>query len=122
MDVRILYFEGCPNWGKTANRARIALGEMGRADVAVEAEDVAQIPRLPRQWAGSPTVLIDGQDPFEADGDGLGDHGRSPAPVPGRDACRIYRTGTRLEGAPTVDQLRIALKRAFVQVKDQERS
>jgi hypothetical protein len=122
MEVKILYFAGCPNWEKAAARARIALAELGRTDVPIQHEDIAQIPRLPRQWAGSPTVLIDGQDPFEADGDGPGDHGRSPAPVPGRDACRIYRAGTRLEGAPTVDQLRIALKRAFVQVKDQERS
>jgi hypothetical protein len=113
MDVRILYFEGCPNWGKAAARARIALADLGRTDVPILLEDVTQIAWLPRQWAGSPTVLIDGQDPLESDGAG---------PVPGRDACRIYRTGTRLEGAPTVDQLRVALNRAFVRRIDLERS
>jgi hypothetical protein len=113
MEVKILYFGGCPNWEKAAARARIVLADLGRTDVAIQAEDVAQLTPLPRQWAGSPTVLVDGQDLFDADG---------AAPVPGCDACRIYRNGTRLEGTPTVDQLRIALNRAFVRRIDPERS
>jgi hypothetical protein len=48
-------------------------------------------------FRGSPTILLDGQDPF-ADQD---------APV--GLACRLYATEGGLQGAPTIDQLRAAL-------------
>ena len=48
-------------------------------------------------FLGSPTVLIDGGDPFA-----------EPGATPGL-ACRIYRTDGGLAGAPTVTQLRAAL-------------
>ena len=44
-------------------------------------------------FRGSPTVLVDGRDPF-ADPD---------APV--GLSCRVYRTDAGLAGAPTVEQL-----------------
>ena len=47
---------------------------------------------------GSPTVLVDGVDPF---GDDAGAVGLS---------CRLYRTDAGLVGAPTVDQLVSALR------------
>ncbi len=127
MQVKILYFRGCPNWQKAVDRTRTALAELGRVDVAIQLEDVNQKPQLPRHWAGSPTVLVNGQDPFVADGSALGDDragadGRSAAPAPGRDACRMYRTGAGLEGAPSADQLRTALSVAFDSSKNRERS
>ena len=48
-------------------------------------------------FRGSPTILIDGVDPF-ADPD---------APV--GSACRLYRNDSDVAGAPTVDQLRAAM-------------
>lgn len=51
------------------------------------------------RFVGSPTVLVDGLDPF-ADGDvafGL--------------SCRVYQTPDGLAGTPTVEQLREALQR-----------
>jgi hypothetical protein len=50
-------------------------------------------------FRGSPTVLVDGRDPF-LDRD---------SPV-GRLACRVDRTEDGLAGAPTVDQLVAALR------------
>ena len=49
--------------------------------------------------AGSPTVLIDGHDPFAPQGGGS-------------LACRLYRVGDRLDGAPSVAQLLEALTAA----------
>jgi hypothetical protein len=50
------------------------------------------------RFVGSPTVLVDGRDPF-TDG---GTFGLS---------CRVYPTLDGLAGAPTVEQLREALRR-----------
>lgn len=44
-------------------------------------------------FRGSPTVLVNGQDPF-ADSD-------APAGL----SCRVFRTEAGLAGAPTVEQL-----------------
>jgi len=62
----------------------------------VETDEVAE--RL--QFVGSPTVLIDGRDPFAgAEGTfGL--------------ACRVYQTPDGLAGSPTLEQLREALHTA----------
>jgi hypothetical protein len=98
VQVKILYFSGCPNWQKAAERTRTALVELGRGDVALELEDAQGMAHLPHGWAGSPTVLVDGRDPFAE---------RNLAAS--RDACRMYRTATGLEGAPGVDELRRAL-------------
>ncbi len=118
MQIKILYFSGCPNWERAAARVRTVLAEHDRADVAVKGEDVHQTSHLPSDWAGSPTVLLDGRDPFAAaDGPpfaGLAiDSGRHP--VLARDACRIYKTEAGFEGAPSLDQLRTALRRALTE-------
>src|SRR5215204_4514446 len=94
MGVTLLYFDDCLNWRTTDARVREALARMGRPQVPVvhrrvttpeEAEAV--------QFRGSPTVLINGRDPF-LDRD-------SPVGL----SCRVYRTQDGLAGLPTVDQL-----------------
>ncbi len=45
------------------------------------------------QFHGSPTVLVDGQDPFPGDA--------APAGL----SCRVYRTASGVSGAPTIEQL-----------------
>lgn len=52
-------------------------------------------------FTGSPTVLIDGEDPFAEAGRTQG------------MACRLYRTPEGLDGAPTVDQLHQVLATAL---------
>lgn len=94
MDVALLYFDGCPNWGQTRQRLAEALSAVGadpsayRLVVVTTAEEAERL-----EFRGSPTVLVDGQDPF-ADPD---------APV--GLACRVYLTPEGLRGAPTVEQL-----------------
>lgn len=48
-------------------------------------------------FRGSPTVLIDGSDPFARGGEPVG------------LACRIYQTPDGPAGSPTIEQLREAL-------------
>lgn len=114
--VKILYFNGCPSWQTAAERLRLVLAELGRADVAVQVEDVHRTSHLSLAWAGSPTLLLDGRDPFAA-ADGRPSAGLAIGggrhPVPARDACRIYLTETGFEAGPSLEQLRTALKHAL---------
>lgn len=48
-------------------------------------------------FIGSPTVLVDGRDPFARGGE------------PVAMACRVFRTPDGLAGSPTVEQLVEAL-------------
>ena len=94
MKVQLLYFDGCPNWHETDDRLREALQAVGSGGVAVEHILVStQEQAVELSFHGSPSVLVDGVDPFAAPG----------APV--GLACRLYRTTSGSSGAPTVEQL-----------------
>jgi len=100
MRVEVLTVPGCPNGPLVEQRLAEALA--GRPDVAVErrvAGTVAQAEQYGMH--GSPTVLIDGRDPFAAPG------------VRTSVSCRLYRDDQgRVGGAPSVAQLRAALAAA----------
>ena len=93
MQVELLYFDGCPNWQETEQRLREAMATAGcdapLVHVAVTTPEEAE--RL--SFRGSPTVLVDGVDPFADPGDPVG------------LSCRVFRTPEGLRGAPTVSQL-----------------
>jgi len=92
MDVTLLYFDGCPSWQTTDQRLRELADEHG-FDVThrkVETPEAAE----ELSFRGSPTVLVDGRDPF-AEGD-------EPVGL----SCRIYQTPDGQAGSPTMDQLR----------------
>ena len=93
MKVELLWFSGCPNWEETDARLRQAVPLAGvDADVLlVEVATDEDAQRL--RFRGSPTVLVDGRDPFATDS----------APV--GLSCRVFRTPEGLRGAPTIDQL-----------------
>ena len=95
MQVRLLYVDGCPNWTVTDERLRALAGELA-FDIAYEKIETPQRAEAV-QFRGSPTVLVDGRDPFAAD----------DAPV--GLSCRLYVTPDGLAGAPTLEQLREAL-------------
>jgi hypothetical protein len=98
--VTLLYFPGCPNWQTADANLRAALKEAGAA-VAVQRRVVDTVEDAEQKgFLGSPTILIDGQDPFA-----------EPGAVPGL-SCRVYRTDTGVTGAPTVAQLHTALAAA----------
>jgi hypothetical protein len=86
-----VYFEGCPHWHDAQERIQDALAQVGRDDpvklqlVSNEAEAHAH------HMAGSPTILVDGRDPFPDGGPAWG--------------CRLYPGEAGLEGAPSVKRL-----------------
>lgn len=87
----MLYIDGCPHHDVARARLAEALARTG-----VEAAIGARLVRTEAEavdlgFAGSPTILIDGRDPFPARSAGL--------------ACRLYVTDEGPDGAPTVDAL-----------------
>lgn len=95
MHVTLLYFDGCPNW--TVADARLA-ALADQLDLTVERR-LVETPEAAQAagFRGSPTILVDGRDPFAT--------GDEPAGL----ACRIYQTPQGPQGAPTAEQLRAAL-------------
>lgn len=92
--VALLFSADCPNWQLADERLREALARAGRDGVPVERRLVSTPEEAEAAgFRGSPTVLVNGQDPF-ADSD-------APAGL----SCRVFRTETGLAGAPTVEQL-----------------
>jgi glutaredoxin len=95
MDVTLLYFDSCPNWRTTeAILSRLSSEydfdlQAQRIDNLEEAQQLA--------FRGSPTVLIDGVDPFF-----------DPSAVVGM-SCRLYRSPDGLAGSPTEEMLRQVL-------------
>ena len=99
-NVRLLYFEDCPNWQLADTRLKEALAAVGADPDAVTYERVTTVEQAQALgFRGSPTILVDGTDPF-ADPD-------APAGL----ACRLYRTASGVQPAPTVEQLQAVLAR-----------
>ncbi len=93
MEIQLLYFDDCPNWQQMDGRLREALA-VARLNIVPEHVEVTTPEDAERlNFRGSPTVLVDGRDPFA-------DHA---APV--GLSCRVYATPDGLRGAPTVAQL-----------------
>jgi hypothetical protein len=89
--VQVLYFDGCPSWQRAVDNLR-ALGvepELRRV------EDPDDAKRL--GFTGSPTILINGRDPFATGSEPIG------------MSCRVYATPTGFAGSPTEAQFREVL-------------
>lgn len=96
MDITLLYFDDCPNW-KTADQ-RLATIAADLAQVTVRRHRVETTEEAERLgFHGSPSILVDGVDAFAEPNAGVG------------LSCRVYRTPDGLAGAPTLEQLRVAL-------------
>jgi len=96
MEITLQYFDGCPNWKTTEERLAVLAAE--RPDVTVTHQKVETVDDARRvAFHGSPSVLVDGVDPFAHADAGVG------------LACRIYQTPQGPAGAPTLEQLRQAV-------------
>jgi hypothetical protein len=93
MDIEILHVPGCPNLGLA--RARLATALERTATAAAVHEVVVADPTAAGALGmhGSPTITIDGRDPFGRD--------MTEASL----SCRLYWSGGRLDGAPGVAEL-----------------
>jgi hypothetical protein len=98
MDVEVRFVEGCPNLPFTRQRLGVALDAVGRGDIDVRLRAVrtdAEAAEL--GFTGSPTILINGADPFA--------HSHSLVGL----SCRLYLTAEGVSGSPSVEQLITAL-------------
>jgi hypothetical protein len=92
MRIELLHVDDCPNLAVARGRIGVALDQAGVTATVDEALiDSADVVAERAEMSGSPTVLVDGVDPFGGAGPSL--------------ACRLYRSGDSVEGAPTVDAL-----------------
>jgi hypothetical protein len=103
MELTLLTIPACPNAAVFEERLTAALA--GRPGAVVRRREVADEREAAQAgMCGSPTLLIDGVDPFAA-----------PGQAPGL-ACRLYRDAAgRPAGAPTVEALRRAVEQASAQ-------
>ena len=101
MDVTLLYFDGCPNHHNAEAQLVGLLDELGWGGSVskINVDSVGSAESL--GFRGSPTVLINGVDPF-ADAD---------APV--GLTCRIYPTEDGFQGTPPTSELRSLLRVAM---------
>ncbi|QFZ78424.1 alkylmercury lyase [Streptomyces fagopyri] len=100
MRITVLTMPDCPNAQVVRKRLARALDGRSAAVELIEVDDPEQATRL--GMTGSPTVLIDGTDPFAVPG----------AHAPASLSCRLYRTPDgHHEGAPSITDLRRALAR-----------
>ena len=97
--VTILSFGGCPHVDIARERVTEALRRAGLEGGRVDDERVETIEDAERlRFRGSPTILINGRDPFA----------NEDAPI--GLACRIYETPNGADGAPSIEQLVDALQ------------
>jgi len=96
MDVTLLYFDDCPNWKVTNEHLKILQGEITDLEVSrIEVTTPEDAERY--RFRGSPSLLIDGRDPFADPDDPVG------------LSCRVYQTPDGPAGSPTLAQLREVL-------------
>ena len=93
MEIDLLYVPECPSRNLARAHVDDALASIGLVAVVREqeirtSEEAARVGML-----GSPTILVNGRDPFRATD-------RTPAL-----ACRLYYSEAGFMGAPSVEQL-----------------
>ena len=96
MNVELLYFEGCPSWRVMDDRLHVLGAEFGFEHQRTLVDTLEAAERV--GFLGSPTVRIDGHDPFAQPGaaEGL--------------SCRVYPTVDGLTGCPSLAELRGAFR------------
>jgi hypothetical protein len=99
MELILLTVQDCPH--AAVFEARLAAALAGRPDTVVRHREVADDREAAQAgMCGSPTLLINGADPFAV-----------PGQIPGL-ACRLYRDATGRPAAPPVEAIRRAVEQA----------
>ena len=93
LDIQLVYFEDCPNWRIAETRLGEALTAIGQDPAVVRRVLVRSPEDAPSaQLHGSPTILVNGRDPF------------TDSAAPAGFSCRVG-------GSPSVEQLIEVLRR-----------
>lgn len=96
MEIVVRHIRACSHVALAISRTRQALDRLS-IDANIESVLVQTLADAERMsFGGSPTILIDGKDPFPSSNE--------PA-----IACRMYATEGGFEGAPSVEQIMVAL-------------
>lgn len=102
MDIQVLHIDDCPNWQEAGTRLVAALKSLGRDDVEVSYQLIGDPETANRtEFAGSPTIVVNGADLFPSDG------------RTSDLACRVYFTPQGLAGLPTQRQILDSLAAAL---------
>lgn len=97
MNVELVHLDDCPLWEGAARRLREAMRTAGLDPTNLQYRNVTA-EDAPADFPGSPTILVDGRDPF-------------PTAAPAGPTCRRYRTDRGLDLAPSLEQLVRVLRR-----------
>ena len=93
MHIEILYVPECPHVIPTTLRLREALDAVGVSAIISETPIESAEAARTLGMRGSPTILVDGEDPFASTDE------------TGSVSCRLYTVNGKLDGAPSVSQL-----------------
>jgi hypothetical protein len=100
VNITIQYFDGCPHWKLADERVQTVLRRFDRSDVRLGHQLIDSPEAAERErFRGSPTILINGRDPFASTDQPFG------------LSCRVYETEDGPQGAPTEAQLQRLLER-----------
>ncbi len=98
-NITLRYFDSCPNWRVALERIHEAVDLAALRDVHIDLQRVESAGEAEQLgFRGSPTVVIDGRDPFADEGDPVG------------LSCRVFATENGPQGSPSVAQLRETLR------------
>lgn len=100
MKIELFWIAGCPAYQATRELLEQILREE-KIDAPVEMVQVYDdADAIAKKFLGSPTIHIDGIDPFA-----------QPSQTNFAIQCRVYHTPAGLKGIPTQEMLRTALSR-----------
>lgn len=100
MKIELLVVPNCPHETAAAELITTAVADTGVRATVTRTIITSDEAAIRRGFIGSPTILLNGVDPF------------APADAPVALACRLYSTPDGLDGVPGLRDLRRALKRA----------
>jgi len=100
MRIELLVVPDCPHEDAAAELIATAVADTGVQAQVTRTVIISQDQARRRAFVGSPTILLNGCDPFA-----------DPAAVTAM-ACRLYSTPEGMRGVPALRDLRQALKRA----------
>jgi hypothetical protein len=105
--VELLWWQGCPSWGRALGELRAAMTEQGLDPAAIELHEVPTDREAERaEFVGSPTIRIAGRDVQPPDPD-------EPVGL----TCRIYRLRDgSVSPTPDPADVRDALRAAVEEV------
>jgi hypothetical protein len=97
-EIQILHVPDCPNLDRARSHVDRALQAVGAAFPVRETEVTTSEAAERLGMHGSPTILINGHDPFAG------------TDVETSVSCRLYDDGKHRDGAPSIEQLTAALQ------------